>query len=85
MELLYDSDAYVVVYIPYGPEDRPDALEGFEIVDKNRNVGVFLYGDWAVVFDRQVQAWRAKAPHQAEVERVLAQYAKLATNPLIEH
>lgn len=85
MDLLYDSDDYVVVYIPYGPAEKPDALEGYEIVDKTRNVGIFLHGDWAAAFERQIEAWKVKTPHQADVERVLAQYTKLATNPLIEH
>ena len=77
--MLYDSDAFVVVHIPFSNAD------GFEIVDKVLNRGVFLTGKWADVFQKQINKWHAKTPHQEAVDKALERYAVLAQNPLIYH
>ena len=83
MNLLYDSDDYVVVHIPY--EDEAGQKDGYEIVDKDRNVGVFLSGPWAEAFSGQITSWQAKMPEQSAVENVLQGYALFAQNPLVVH
>lgn len=86
MSMLYDSDNYVVVHIPLDPEAKvEDKRDGFEILDKNTNKGVFLSGDWALMFDKQIKAWQQDVPSQEDVEEVLSKYAFFAQNPLITH
>lgn len=87
MQMLYDSDAFVVVHMMAGdaPEGTPQARSGFEIVDKKANKEVYLDGPWADVFQRQINAWQLNTPTQEEVEEVLEGYAELAQNPLLIH
>jgi len=72
MQMLYDSDAFVVVHMqanePLDGEPMPGiARHGFEIVDKRSNV------------------WQQHTPTQEEVETTLDGYAELAQNPLVMH
>ncbi len=90
MQMLYDSDAFVVVHVqanaPAEGEPEPSvARHGFEIVDKRSNKEVYLDGTWADAFQRQINAWQAKTPTQEEVEATLDGYARLAQNPLVMH
>ena len=61
------------------------ARHGFEIVDKRHNREVYLDGDWADMFARQIEAWQRNAPTQEEVESTLEGYAVLAQTPLYLH
>lgn len=79
MQMLYDSEAYVVVQ-----ETAPDGT-GFQVVDKRANKSVMLWGSWALVFQAQIERWQAVVPDQEEVEGVLFSYAELAQNPLVIH
>ncbi len=92
MQMLYDSDSFVVVHmVPDSEEDVPEsagpqlARHGFEIVDKRSNKEVYLDGSWAEAFQRQINAWQLNTPTQEEVEETLDGYAELAQNPLIMH
>jgi hypothetical protein len=90
MQMLYDSDTFVVVHIqaneaPVGEVQPVEVRHGFEIVDKRSNKEVYLDGDWAEVFQRQINAWQLDTPTQEEVEEVLDSYAFLAQNPLVIH
>ena len=90
MQMLYDSDAFVVVHMqpnePLDGESVPrTARHGFEIVDKRSNKEVYLDGSWAEAFQRQINAWQANTPTQEEVESTLDGYAELAQNPLVMH
>lgn len=90
MQMLYDSDAYVVVHMQANEarEGEPAprlARHGFEIVDKRANKEVYLDGMWAEAFQRQITAWQANTPTQEEVEETLGGYAELAQNPLVMH
>ncbi len=105
MQILYDSDNFVVVHVPM-PEETSDelmsfgvalvkALEtgepiveppgslAFEIVDKRNSKEVFLSGDWAQCFSRQIKAWQQNTPLQEEVEATLDGYAQLAQLPMV--
>ena len=90
MQMLYDSDAFVVVHMqanePIEGEATPRlARHGFEIVDKRNNREVYLDGNLAEVFQRQINAWKANTPTQEEVEEKLGGYAELAQNPIVIH
>jgi hypothetical protein len=84
MQMLYDSDAYVVVHVNASPdEDSP--RNGFEIVDKRTNKEVYLDGHWAEIFQAQINAWQLDTPEQDEVEAILESYCELAHYPLVIH
>ncbi|MGV3493570.1 MAG: DUF3567 domain-containing protein [Ramlibacter sp.] len=90
MQMLYDSDSFVVVHLqanaPGDGEAEPTiARHGFEIVDKRSNKEVYLDGTWAEAFQRQINAWQLNTPTQEEVEETLDGYAELAQNPLVIH
>jgi hypothetical protein len=86
MQMLYDSDAFVVVHNNANDgAPRAPARHGFEIVNKKTNLEVYLDGLWAASFQRQIAAWQANVPTEAEVEEVLASYCELAQIPLVMH
>lgn len=89
MNMLYDSDNYVVVGIdanavPEGEPARP-ARNGFEVVDKRTNRFVYLDGAFAEAFRDHLKRWQEKTPEQREVEEVLHGYAEVMHNPLCIH
>ena len=90
MQMLYDSDSFVVVHLQSDEPAEGEApllpvRHGFEIVDKRSNKEVYLDGDWAETFQRQINAWKLNTPTQEEVEETLDGYAELAQNPLVIH
>ncbi|MET0311908.1 MAG: DUF3567 domain-containing protein [Burkholderiaceae bacterium] len=93
MQMLYDSDAYVVVHMQANdpadgaPVDTAPRLarHGFEIVDKRAGKEVYLDGTWADLFQQQINAWQLNTPTQEEVEDTLEGYAELAQNPVVLH
>ncbi len=93
MNMLYDSETFVVVHMHANaePDGAPApatpqlARHGFEIVDKRSGKEVYLDGSWAELFQQQITAWQINVPTQEEVEDTLEQYAGLAQNPVIVH
>ncbi|MEO5658686.1 MAG: DUF3567 domain-containing protein [Polaromonas sp.] len=93
MQLLYDSDSFVVVQIhanaPEATAPRPAVAElarhGFEIVDKRSGKEVYLDGSWAEMFQLRLSAWAKNAPSQEEIEDTLEGYSGLATTPISLH
>ena len=93
MQLLYDSDSFVVVQIhANAPEASapvsalPElARHGFEIVDKRSGKEVYLDGSWAELFQQRLSAWAKNTPTQEEVEDTLDRYTELAQNPVVLH
>lgn len=100
MQMLYDSESFVVVHMQAdaeaaGPSADPSgaalagtpalARNGFEIVDKRSGKEVYLDGSWAELFQQQINAWQLNTPTQEEVEDTLDRYAELAQNPVILH
>ena len=92
MNMLYDSDSYVVVHVqptegdtPVAPHVPVLARNGFEIVDKRSGKEVYLDGSWAELFQQQIAAWQLNTPTQEEVEDTLEGYAELAQNPVLVH
>lgn len=98
MQMLYDSDSYVVLHLKPdlglpeqvmltdGQTPAP-ALprHGFEIVDKRSGKEVYLDGSWAELFQQIIQAWQLDSPTEDEVEDTLERYAQLAQNPVLIH
>lgn len=97
MQMLYDSDSFVVVHIlpeafesPRGDDAQQPQVpqlprHGFEIVDKRSGKEVYLDGAWAELFQRQIHAWQNESPSEEEVEATLERYASLAQNPVLIH
>ena len=90
MQMLYDSDSFVVVHMQANEaeEGAPPpriARHGFEIVDKRTNKEVYLDGTWAEAFQKQINAWQLNTPTQEEVEDTLEGYAELAHTPVLVH
>lgn len=93
MQMLYDSESFVVVHIvsdapPLGEaaSDKPTMVRhGFEIVDKRSGKELYLDGSWAELFQQQIHAWQRKTPTQEEVEDTLGGYALLAQSPILVH
>ena len=96
MQMLYDSDSFVVVHIlpeafesPGSDAQQPQVPQlprhGFEIVDKRSGKEVYLDGSWAELFQQQIAAWQLNTPTEEEVEDALDRYAGLAQNPVVVH
>ena len=93
MQLLYDSEFFVVVQIhANAPEESAPvpaipqlARHGFEIVDKRSGKEVYLDGSWAEMFQLRLSAWAKDTPTQQEVEDTLEGYSGLATTPISLH
>lgn len=92
MQMLYDSESFVVVHVRPNEDDEPAlpnlpvlARHGFEIVDKRSGKEVYLDGSWAELFQQKIAAWQLNTPTQEEVEDTLEGYAELAQNPVLMH
>ena len=98
MQMLYDSESFVVLHmLPDAVETSTQALNdtapprpqlarhGFEIVDKRSGKEVYLDGSWAEMFQQQILAWQREAPTEEEVDATLDGYTGLAQNPLRVH
>lgn len=97
MQMLYDSDNFVVVHIPmlvdpdpangYGAIEPSQAngLHGFEVVDKRTNKEAFLTGRLAQAFQQQINEWQRNTPPQEAVEEALDRWAAIANLPLVMH
>lgn len=93
MQMLYDSESFVVVQIYANapeasapPASTPHmARNGFEIVDKRSGKEVYLDGSWAEMFQQRLSAWQLKTPTQQEIEDTLEGYSGLATTPISLH
>ena len=93
MQLLYDSESFVVVQIhanaPEASAPRPTAPQlarhGYEIVDNRSGKQVYLDGSWAEMFQQRLSGWEKDTPTQQEVEDTLEGYSGLANTPVSLH
>jgi hypothetical protein len=85
LQLLYDSDRFVVTHQAHPDSLLPNSNPIFEIVDKQTNKELVLCGAWASAFRRQIEMWQLNTPSQEEVEEMLTSYADLAQLPLVVH
>jgi hypothetical protein len=88
MQMLYNSDHYVVVAFDMSAEGEGDNAEpqgGYEIVDKLARRGIFLNGEAAAGFKRGVNELVERGPTEEEVDDFIAGYTLLAQQPVILH
>ena len=93
MQLLYDSESFVVVQIHANAPEESDpvpaipqlARHGYEIVDKRSGKQVYLDGSWAEMFQQRLSGWEKHTPTQEEVEDTLEGYSGLANTPVSLH
>jgi hypothetical protein len=90
MQMLYDSDSFVVVHMQANADSAQPNLpalvrHGFEIVDKRTGKEIYLDGSWAELFHKQIAEWQLNTPTEEEVETTLEGYAELAQNPVLMH
>jgi hypothetical protein len=90
MQMLYNSDHYVVVEFDMSAVDSAEqepslAQGGYEIVDKFARRGIFLNGAVAEGFKRGVSALVERGPSEEEVDDFIAGYTQLAQQPVIVH
>lgn len=90
MELVYNSDSYVVVQIDV-PASAPDrvARGGYEIVDKFARREIFLEGVLAERFEAGVKELVARAADEAPsleaFDEYIAGFTALAQQPVLMH
>ena len=93
MQLLYDSESFVVVQFHANAPEESDpvpaipqlARHGYEIVDKRSGKQVYLDGSWAEMFQQRLSGWEKHTPTQEEVEDTLEGYSGLANTPVSLH
>ena len=93
MQLLYDSESFVVVQIhANAPEDSAPkpavpqlARHGYEIVDKRSGKQVYMDGSWAEMLEKRVSGWEKERERKEEVEDTLEGYSGLANTPVSLH
>jgi len=87
MQMLYNSDHYVVVEFDLGVDapEGGDGKGGYEIVDKFSRRGIFLNGAVADGFKAGVDALVERDPTEEELDDFIAGYTLLAQQPVILH
>lgn len=88
MQMLYNSDSYVVVAIELPAEDASaPALNrgGYEIVDKSARKEIFIEGALAEQFRAGVDALAESDPTPEALDAYIAGYSGLAQQPVLVH
>ncbi|MFO1285346.1 MAG: DUF3567 domain-containing protein [Rubrivivax sp.] len=86
MELLYNSDSFVVVRFDV-PAEAPGTLGrgGYEIVDKFARKEIFLDGMLAESFKAGVEHLAEQEPSVEELDAYIARFTALAQQPVAMH
>ncbi|MEO5732309.1 MAG: DUF3567 domain-containing protein, partial [Rubrivivax sp.] len=90
MQMLYNSDSFVVVQIDVPADDETPhrTRGGFEIVDKFARKEIFIEGALADRFRRGVQELVTDNPGDPDAERIddyIAGFTTGALNPVVLH
>lgn len=90
MQMLYNSDSYVVVQFEVPePNDAgappPRHLGGFEILDKRARTEIYLRGAVAESFQRGVQALVDTGPDAEALDDFIGGFTNGAAQPLVQH
>jgi Protein of unknown function (DUF3567) len=88
MQMLYNSDSFVVVQFDVAPAVDavgPLTRGGYEIVDKLARKEVFIEGALAESFKLGVQALMESSPSEEDVDDYISGYTTLAQQPLLLH
>jgi hypothetical protein len=87
MQMLYQSDSYVVVR--FDPESSTEGVSpgtgGFEIVDRLARREIYLRGAVAERFAHGVQALVQQGPSEERLDEFIAGFAGAAVQPLTLH
>jgi hypothetical protein len=84
MQMLYNSDSFVVVAFELPESDLP-ARGGYEIVDKFARKEIFLEGVVAERFQQGVKALAESEPTEEAMDEFIGRYTVLAQQPVILH
>ncbi len=87
MQMLYNSDSYVVVQfdVPAPSEGTTARRGGFEIVDKLARKEIFIEGAVAESFQRGVQSLVQEGPNEEAIDDFIAGFTALAQQPVVLH
>ena len=90
MQMLYNSDSYVVVQFEVPEADDAGTsparnLGGFEIVDKRARTEFYLRGAVAESFQRGVQALVDTKPDAEAMDDFIGGFTAGAAQPLVQH
>ena len=90
MQMLYNSDSYVVVRFELEPqapagESNVPGTGGYEIVDKFARKEIFIQGALAETFKQGVQALIETDPSEEEMDAYIERYAAMSQQPLVLH
>ncbi|MBK1616404.1 hypothetical protein CKO44_23450 [Rubrivivax gelatinosus] len=85
MQMLYQSDSFVVVQVELPAEAGTPARGGYEIVDKFARTDIWLEGVIAESFRRGVQELVEAERGAEDFDDFIAGYARLAQHPLTLH
>lgn len=93
MQMLYNSDSFVVVQFDVPPAtagvagaaDNQPARGGYEIVDKFARREIFIEGAVAESFKQGVQALVENNPTEEAMDEFIARYCALAQHPVTLH
>ena len=87
MQMLYNSDSYVVVQfdVPGASEDAAPRRGGFEIVDKLARKEIFIEGAVAESFQRGVQELVRQGPNEEVIDDYIPGFTALAQQPVVLH
>ena len=82
MELLYNSQAFVVMQFTLVGETEPG---GYEIVDKVARKEIYLQGAVAESFQRGVEALVQEGPSEESLDAYIAGFTVMAQQPVVLH
>jgi hypothetical protein len=85
MEMLYNSDSFVVVRFDTPGREPGTAAGGFEIVDKFARKEIYLQGALAERFERGVQQLVKQGPSQESLDEYIAGFADAAQQTVVLH
>ena len=87
MQMLYNSDSYVVVQFlqPAEVAHAGPSQSGYEIVDKLAGKEIYLRGAVAESFQRGVEALVQQGPSEQKLDEFIAGFTVLAQQPVVLH
>jgi hypothetical protein len=85
MNLIYNSEQYSVV--EFGADVGREALRfgGYEIMDKPGKKEIFIAGDLAQAFRKNVEQLIAGKPSMEDIDDFLGNYDSLMSQPMLAH
>lgn len=85
MEMLYNSDSFVVVRFDTPGREPGTAASGFEIVDKFARKEIYLQGALAERFERGVHELVQQGPSLESLDEYIAGFADAAQQTVVLH